>query len=178
MSDFPFTFDKEATVAAMLFVAQRIDGLTMHKLAKILYFADKAHLERYGRLITGDQYVAMENGPVPSATYSLVKELGNAQESLFSIDEARQLEVVRQDGKHVIRALVQPDLDALSDSDLVCLNESIAQYGAYGFGKLSDLSHDAAWNATERNQLMRVEAIASTFANPEPLLKHLRNPHP
>jgi hypothetical protein len=32
-----------------------------------MYFADKAHLEQYGRFICGDSYVAMK--PVPIGTY-------------------------------------------------------------------------------------------------------------
>lgn len=179
MTHFPFTFDQEAAVAALLYVAGRVDGLTMHKLAKILYFADKAHLERYGRFITGDQYVAMDNGPVPSMTYGMVKELGDAApHALFPHALADTLRVERRNGKHHIHALVEPDLDALSESDLLCLDESIARCAAFGFRELSDLSHDAAWNATERNKLMRIEAIASTFAEPEAVLEHLRNPHP
>lgn len=179
MTEFPFTFDQEATLAALLYVAGRVDGLTMHKLAKILYFADKAHLERYGRFITGDQYVAMENGPVPSMTYSMVKELGNgAPDALFAHPLADTLRVERREGKHYVRGLTQPDLDALSDSDLACLDDSIANYSAHSFRELSDLSHDAAWNATERNKLMRIEAIVSTFAQPEAVLEHLRNPNP
>ena len=39
----------------------------------VLLFADKKHLERYGRFITGDTYSAMENGPVPSFAYDVVK---------------------------------------------------------------------------------------------------------
>ncbi|WP_409530306.1 Panacea domain-containing protein [Shinella sp.] len=41
---------------------------------KTLYYADRAHLQRYGRPITGDRYIAMENGPVPSYAYNAVKQ--------------------------------------------------------------------------------------------------------
>ena len=34
-----------------------------HKICKILYFADREHLSKYGRSITGDVYIAMTYGP-------------------------------------------------------------------------------------------------------------------
>ena len=41
-------------------------------LFKLLFFADRYHLRMYGSTITRDKYVAMEMGPVPSMTKTLV----------------------------------------------------------------------------------------------------------
>ena len=38
-----------------------------------MFFADKEHLLDYGRPITGDSYVAMEHGPVPTSTRDILK---------------------------------------------------------------------------------------------------------
>jgi uncharacterized phage-associated protein len=38
-----------------------------------MYFADRKHLEKYGRFICGDSYVAMKHGPVPSEIYDILK---------------------------------------------------------------------------------------------------------
>ncbi|WP_407538927.1 Panacea domain-containing protein [Deinococcus radiomollis] len=182
MTTYPFNFDQDAALAAVLYVVKRVQGVTKHKLSKILYFADKAHLERYGRLITGDQYVAMDNGPVPGRVYDMVNQADprRSSASLFAdpIQEALSIKWYANN-RPIISSLKEPDLDALSESDLLCLDQAIKDYGHVARHKdLSDLSHDAAWTATERNQRMRIEAIISTFEEPELLLEHLKDPNP
>ena len=153
-----FDFDKEAVKAALHFLQQRIPGLTKHQAFKLLYFADVRHLERYGRPITGDQYVAMEYGPVPSKTYDLVKK-GAKGKALPPIEG---------------------DLDELSDSDLEILEEIVEQYGKHGFRERTDLSHDAAWKAArEREPASRApqmpwsEIIRARVDHAEELLRYL-----
>jgi uncharacterized phage-associated protein len=77
--DTPFTYDPKAALSAVLYVASRIPDPTFHKVATVLYFADRKHLERYGRLIFGDSYVATKHGPVPSGVYDLLKSARVAQ---------------------------------------------------------------------------------------------------
>src|SRR3979411_231740 len=55
------------------FLASLHPGITPYYIAKIFFYADKEHLADWGRSICGDFSVAMENGPVPSNTYNLVK---------------------------------------------------------------------------------------------------------
>src|SRR5262245_38259680 len=43
------------------------------RLLKLLYIADRESLRDNGRPITGDQIVAMERGPVPSAVFNLIR---------------------------------------------------------------------------------------------------------
>ncbi len=68
----------------------------------MMYFADRLHLERYGRFICGDSYVAMKNGPVPSFTYDILKarrfkqrHLPNYQKikSAFEVDDYKVLQL-------------------------------------------------------------------------------------
>ncbi|MEO6666974.1 MAG: Panacea domain-containing protein, partial [Nitrospiria bacterium] len=70
-----FRFDPEKALQAILFVARMLPGATFHQISKIIYFADKAHLQKYGRLICGDTYVAMKHGPVPSGIYDILKSV-------------------------------------------------------------------------------------------------------
>jgi uncharacterized phage-associated protein len=66
--------EAKATEAATRLLAAR--GGTMHylKLIKLLYFADREALLRWGRPITTDRYVSMDNGPVVSHIYNLIAE--------------------------------------------------------------------------------------------------------
>jgi len=84
-----FKLDIEKSVHATLLVLNELGGTTdFHKVFKILYFADQKHLARYGRPVTGDSYVAMKNGPVPSNIYDIFKAIKS--DSIFSaIDSDR-----------------------------------------------------------------------------------------
>ena len=66
-------FNKVKTLNALLYVANRIQRKDFHKIFKVIYFADRQHLADWGRPITGDTYIAMDAGPVPSRLYDMLK---------------------------------------------------------------------------------------------------------
>ena len=73
----PFSFSHRKATQALNFLARQAGG-SLHKLKalKLVYFADRYHLRRYGRPVIGDEYLAMEYGPVPSNTKDIA-ELGD-----------------------------------------------------------------------------------------------------
>ncbi len=70
-------FDEQKVTEAAAFLLE-LRGGRMHyiKLLKLLYLADRKAFAQWGIPISNDNYVAMDNGPVPSQTYNLVKEGG------------------------------------------------------------------------------------------------------
>ncbi len=68
-----FRFNAKKAVEVILWFAERRPGISFHTLLKLLFYADKRHLNRYGRPITGDDYIAMQYGPVASTTYDMLK---------------------------------------------------------------------------------------------------------
>jgi len=180
MTTYPSNFDQEAAIAAILFVADRVEGVNMHKLAKILYFADKMHLENYGRQIFGDDYIAFPFGPVPARTYDMIGLADSSRtgmESLFLVGPTEHFRV-ESEGKNTIQRIYprhEPNLDALSESDIECLTEAIWLYRGMEFKPLSDLSHDAAWEAgrQDRKNEMSLEEIIKTLPNAPEILEHL-----
>lgn len=129
----------------------------MHKIFKTLYFADKAHLSRYGRSITGDSYIAMSYGPVPSKTDDIFKAVRG--DSYFS-NRAEELKgYFHFINKYVIEADKDADLDYLSDTDVECLDYAINKCKGKTFGELTEMSHDLAWNNTLRDREMSVKDI-------------------
>jgi len=66
-----FSFDRDKALEVILYVSSKVKDL--YHLLKIIYFADKKHLSLYGRFISGDSYIAMNNGPVPSQSYDILK---------------------------------------------------------------------------------------------------------
>lgn len=66
----------EGTIHLLLYILQKLGGRSdIHKLFKILYFAEQKHLVRYGTAISQDHYHAMKNGPVPSIAYDIYKSV-------------------------------------------------------------------------------------------------------
>ena len=47
----PFVFKVEKSVEAILYIGQNVEEPTFHRISKVMYFADKNHLEKYGRFI-------------------------------------------------------------------------------------------------------------------------------
>ncbi len=171
----PFVFDEDVAIEVILYIAHRVFDPTFHRISKIMYFADKTHLERYGRFICGDNYVAMQHGSVPSFTYDILKvrrfehhphPIYKKIKSAFRVDE------------YTVTPLREADSDCLSDSDIECLDEAIEKYGRMSFSELTQNSHDAAWKAVDENDFIEIEHIVNTFENSTALLEHLRDPHP
>lgn len=66
-------FDFKKTVMMINWFARQCFGKSEDKLdlLKMIYMADRFHLRKYGRLISGDTYYAMNLGPVPSMTKTI-----------------------------------------------------------------------------------------------------------
>ena len=71
-----FRFDIEKAIAATAYLLRkRADGqYNILPLVKTLYYANRKSLVCFGRSITGDSLCSMENGPVVSDTYNLMKD--------------------------------------------------------------------------------------------------------
>ena len=169
-------FRVEKAVAAVAYLASQT-GESMYPVLKMLYLADRCHLERYGRFIVGDHYVAMEKGPVPSVTYDMLKFV-RGERSFFDGGEVAKLAFGLDRQTHKFSLNGTPSFDALSESDLECLEEVVALCKEKGAKYIRDASHDDAWKATTRNSDMAVEAIAAQFDDGPSLVQHLINRHP
>ncbi|MEW8030372.1 MAG: Panacea domain-containing protein [Candidatus Thiodiazotropha sp.] len=169
--------DSEKIVEAIVYIAGRLKPKhsTIYTALKILYFADKIHLNEYGRLITGDQYVAMKNGPVPSASYDIVKAVRGDG---YSTDSAHAVSSFNVTEKYRITPLREVDLDLFSDSEIECLNRVIEEDGEKSFGELKNKSHDDSFNSADENDFISLESIVKTLPNSDLLLEHLADPFP
>lgn len=171
-------FDQNKALELILYIAERVSDPGFHRVSKILYFADKEHLESFGRLITQDNYVAMKHGPVPSASYDILKFVRNVDGNHVD-DRFRPLfDAFTVKGGYNIVPLRDADVDLLSDSEIQCLDSAIEQYGGMSFQNLTNASHDDAWDAADENETIRIEAIARTCPSARELLAHIADPYP
>ena len=148
-----FPFDFERTQAAITYLASKdLPELTKYKICKLLFLADKYHLVRYGRVITGDRYCAIPHGPVPSRILNLLNAV-IAQNDLDpqAVALATVLELDRQYENPRFKAIGAFDAAKLSQSDIMALDTVVAEYGKMWFGKLKAITHSMyayknAWN--------------------------------
>lgn len=150
-----FQFDEKKGLEALTYVASNWPGVTAFFAAKVLFFAEKKHLNRYSRPIVGDTFIAMPNGPVPSTIYDFIKGKLDQAGDPEAIIEALSIERAPFPRVTAQRA---PDLDVLSPSDLECLDEAIEFCRGRGFKALSGLTHqERAWLEAPANGPMDYE---------------------
>jgi uncharacterized phage-associated protein len=169
---YPFRFDAEKAVEVILYITERMpkQSKTYYFILKMLYFADIAHLAKYGRFICGDSYTAMKSGPVPSGSFDLIKVSRKGNIGLFSDHVSNAFEV-RPD--YTVVPLRGPNLDLLSKSDMEYLDKAIAENGHLTFGQLKDKSHDQAYEAAGPNDTIPFEAIVAMLPNGKEILEHI-----
>lgn len=140
-----FKFDFPRALAAVTYIASKnIPDLTIYKLNKLIFLADKYHLIRYGRPITGDRYAAMEEGPVPSHIYDVFKKQV-VKENPWT-DQAREflknLTVERSGKRAAFRARPNFDKSALSKSDVIALDKVIESFSNFDYDKFWNFTHE------------------------------------
>lgn len=103
-------------------------------LLKMLYMADRRSIEETGAPITGDRPFALDNGPVLSAVYDLIRCKGpEDSQALWS----RYLETT---GYNL--AIVMDAGDGrLSDYEAGVLDRVFAEYGSSSLGRLIEATH-------------------------------------
>jgi len=156
-----FKFDENKLVACVsMFAQEKLKALDKLKICKLLYYADKYHLIRFGTPIIGDTYYHLDNGPIPSKALDIMNEIICKDDVIFKAEEsskakfAKFLKVRKERGhKYPTFELVEaPDLDFLSASEQEAVRETIKRYGGLSPLELVKLTHkEAAWVDTEKS---------------------------
>ena len=161
-------YDQKKGLEVLLYVSQRYPNL--YRAMKVLFYADKKHLTRYGRLISGDRYVAMPKGPVPSGAYDIVKM---ARGDSCSRPDDLVLSSLAVHGNY-LKPLREPDLDYLSLSERECLDEAIRDIKPLSSEQLIQMSHDEpAYKAAVRNGTMPLEILVRSLPDGESIWQYI-----
>ena len=167
-SKITFDFNESKAIETILYLANRVSRSYKYKICKMLYLADKTSLEKYGRFIFGESYSAMQEGATPSKSYDLLKQIAEVCTDDLCVE-----------GNSVV-ALRDAKLDYLSESDIECLDQTIALYDKNRQRMYRD-AHDSAWEKAwekrgrKRSVDISVKSIAKTITNPKDLIDYLTN---
>jgi len=165
----PKFIDIQKAIEAIVYISHK-NGDLFH-IVKILYYADKFHLEGYGRLITGDHYVAMKDGPVPSAAYDIIKAVRG--DGLSPIIENPQ-EAFRVEDWITIKPNRDPNLNYFSESDIEALNKAIDKYSPMSYQELWDTVHEEEPYKQARNDIS-LESIVKSLANADEVFEYMNS---
>lgn len=152
-----FQFNESKGVEALAHIADKWAGITAFYASKVLFFAEKMHLNRYSRPIVGDTFIAMPNGPVPSTLYDFIK---GKLEQAGDPDAIMSALLIERDPYPRIAAQRPANGEILSRSDVECLEEAIAFCRGRSFSSLSGLTHqERAWLDAPQNGPMDYAAM-------------------
>jgi len=126
-----FNMNMQKAIECVLWLIQRGES-NMYNIWKMLFAAEKYHLNTYGRPITGDTYVAMKYGTVPIWLYKLTNKwrpgIGFVKyENTFIAERA-------------------PLKKLFSVSDIEALECGYYEYAGLSFSEVMDKNHkEPAW---------------------------------
>ena len=165
-----FSFDPEKGIEVLLYIADKTKDI--YKILKILYFADKLHLSKYGRFISGDYYIAMKHGPVPSRSYDIIKIARGENPNIYDIDIKELFDVKDND----LIPKRSAKIEYLSETDKECLDMAIEENKNLSFNQLKEKSHDKAFKHTENeNDEIYVDLIAESLDNSDMVKEFIKN---
>jgi hypothetical protein len=166
----PFRFDAIKGLEALLYISSRLEE-DFYRVLKVPYFADKHHLENYGRLICGDHYIAMRSGVVPSGLYDFVKDVRDPRRPPSYGVNAR--EAFALEGHRIVPKR-EARLEFFSETDRESLDRAIEEVRTMDWNTLKARTHGTDYDAADLDDEVPFDALAMTLPNGELLLKALR----
>lgn len=104
------------------------------RLLKLMYLADRRHLEKHNHPITGDRAVSMKHGPVLSEAYRQIREPDHRQ-----AEWARTIAIEQYRARLVAE---RANVGRLSRAEIATLREVREEYQYLGTWDLVELLHD------------------------------------
>ena len=164
-------FNESKALNAVLFISHKLNRRDFHKIFKILYFADRDHLSEYGRSITGDTYIAMVDGPVPSNIYDIFKSVRG--DGYFR-DNGKFSSYFTVENWDLIAPKKEADFRALSQTDIEYIEKTLLEYGNLTWDEIREKSHDYAWRNTALNTPISLDNLILETGSDESYIDYIK----
>ena len=150
-----FNVNPDKALEVIVYLANKKENLDHYHLVKTVFYADKMHLNNYGRPILGDVYKKMKAGPVPS----LILDLINCNSFMLSSDLIRKsvkaFEIVQKGKQKLVKPKREANLNEFSQTDIQCLDSAFKLCLGKSGDKLFQETHkEKSWIAAELNSDM------------------------
>ena len=171
-------FDRQKLTEIVLYILNKTKGLDYYHVFKVIYFADIAHLAKYGFRMTNDEFCALPDGPAPSILYNCIRDDNFCDKELERmINES----VVKgnEDAYYMLAAKREADLDYLSKAEIEELDKSIAENALLPYGDLREKSHGEEWRRAFHDpksgrKLMDVVGMARDAKASEAMIEYIK----
>ncbi len=145
-----YTPNTRKAVEVILWIVNRDPAFDIYHVVKAAYFADKYHVQNYGRPIAGDTYAAEAYGPLPRVVYGLLRR---DPIELIALETNGVLPFEIGERFHV-NASREPNMRLLSESDVEALEHGCAHVRDKSFGDIFDETHsDPAYTDASGGQM-------------------------
>jgi uncharacterized phage-associated protein len=133
---------------ALNFLAQQAGGrINKLKAIKLLFFADRYHLRKYGRPVSECAYYAMKDGPVASEA----KHVAEESDYLPSSARSHARKFVRKVNDYDYASVADVDKAVLSETDMEALTFAWQNFGQFSKYTLRNITHHyPEWRRHER----------------------------
>ena len=162
-------------IHALHYLLKKIGKADKLKLLKLLFLADKYHLIKYGRTVTGDEYWAMEYGPVGS----VAKDILSFDPNFNSYELKMAKRFIQKEGENDFKPsenIKIEDLDYLSETDKEALDFIVDHFGGKPTFDLVNFTHkypewkkyeeDFKEGFTKREKIKLVDMISTIEEDP------------
>ena len=148
----------------ILFFANKIKNGTLGKLKimKLMYFLDFDYFEKYGKSISGDEYLRFDNGPIPRMAEKVLKEMSGEELHVTDLDfGGKDIRIIKKkiglgyNDQQLIEALKNFDVNLFSKEELMMMEETANKWEKFSGADMKNASHgEAPWIATKPNSVI------------------------
>jgi uncharacterized phage-associated protein len=138
---------RKATQALNYFARQEGGSINKLKALKLLFFADRYHLRKFGRPVSECTYFAMTHGPVASEA----KHVAEDDKMLPATVRSYARKFLDKESNYEYASVADVDETVFSESDLAALNFAWESFGHHSGFQLRDITHHyPEWKRHER----------------------------
>src|SRR5665213_4351225 len=132
---FKFSLDKAIQAIGVIFREEDSTVLEYLRIIKLLYIAERESISEIGRTIIGDRIVAMDDGPVMSHVYDLMK--GSAVPG----EAEKWSRFIKRTGRYALTMHDSPGIGQLSKYEIQKLQDVTRRYLGVNQWKIVDDVH-------------------------------------
>ncbi|MDP3882603.1 MAG: Panacea domain-containing protein [Candidatus Staskawiczbacteria bacterium] len=136
----------------ILFFANKIRNGTLGKLKimKLMYFLDFDYFEKYGKSISGDEYLRYDLGPVPRTAKRILEKMDGKD-----IRITKKKIGLGYNDQQLIEPIKDFDVKLFSKEELLMMEEIAGKWEKFSGTDMKNASHgEAPWIATKPNDVI------------------------